>query len=63
MDEYYVNSLGETYEDFVRDCLDNNEVPWSKDKWVSYWKDIDEYEQEQIDRMLLTDFEKYGEED
>ena len=59
----YVNIYGETYEDFVRDCLDNNEAPWTKERWVSYWKEQDDYEQEQIDRMLLTDAEKYGEED
>ena len=34
----YVNIYGETYEDFVRDALDNNEIPWSKDRWIS-WKE------------------------
>jgi hypothetical protein len=44
--EEYVNVYGETYEDFVRDCLGNDEIPWSKDQWISYWK---YWEEEQED--------------
>lgn len=61
--EEYTNMYGETYEDFVRDALGNNEIPWSKDRWVSYWKEREDYEQEQIDLLFMTDDERYGEED
>lgn len=60
--EEYTNIYGETYMEYVKDALDNNEIPWSKDRWVEYWKERDEYEQEQVDRLFMTDYEKYGEE-
>lgn len=61
--EEYVNQYGETYEEYVIDTLSNNEVPWPKAKWISYWKSWEEYEQEQVDRLFMTDAEKYGEDD
>lgn len=63
VDRNYINSYGDSYDDFVRDCLDNNQKPWSYEEWASYWKERDSYEQEAIDRMLMTDAERYGEED
>lgn len=32
--EEYTNIYGETYMEYVKDTLDNNEIPWSKDRWV-----------------------------
>lgn len=64
VDRNYINSYGDSYDDFVRDCLDDNQNPsWSYEEWASYWKERDSYEQDQIDLSLLTDAERYGDED
>ena len=60
MDRNYINSYGDSYDDFVRDCLDDGQKPWSYDEWASYWKERDSYEQDQIDLSLMTDEERYG---
>jgi hypothetical protein len=63
VDRNYINSYGDSYDDFVRDCLDDNQKPWSYEEWASYWKERDSYEQDQIDRSRLTDAERYGDDE
>lgn len=48
-----------SYSLYLEECEWYDEEPLSYDEWLRQRQ----YEQEQIDRMLLTDAEKYGEED
>lgn len=47
------------YNLYIDECEYYNEEPLSYDEWLKQ----EEYEQEAIDRMFMTDAEKYGEED
>ena len=48
-----------SYNLYLEECEYYDEEPLDYDEWLA----SEEYEQEQIDRMLMTDAEKYGEED
>lgn len=54
-----INEYGIAYNLYLEECEYYNEEPLSYDEWFEQ----EQYEQEQIDRMLLTDAERYGEED
>lgn len=54
-----INEHGISYSLYLDECEFYDEEPLSYDEWLEQQK----YEQEQIDRMLLTDSERYGEED
>lgn len=54
IDEYSVS-----YNLYLEECEYFNEEPLSYDEWLQH----EEYEQEAIDRLFMTDSEKYGEED
>jgi hypothetical protein len=47
------------YNLYLEECEYYDEEPLSYDEWLKQ----EEYEQEAIDRMLMTDAERYGEED
>lgn len=47
-----------SYNLYLDECEYYGEEPLSYDEWLKE----EEYEQEQIDRLLMTDDEKYGEE-
>jgi hypothetical protein len=47
------------YNLYLEECEYYDEEPLSYDEWLKQ----EEYEQEAIDLMLMTDAERYGEED
>lgn len=48
-----------SYNLYLEECEIFNEEPLSYNEWLRQ----EEYEQEAIDRLFMTDSEKYGEED
>ncbi len=54
-----INEYGLAFSLYLEECEYYNEEPLSYDEWLE--EEI--YEQEAIDRMLMTDAERYGEED
>ena len=54
IDEYSIS-----YNLYLEECEYYNEEPLSYDEWL----EEEAYEQEAIDRLFMTDAEKYGEED
>ena len=48
-----------SYNLYLEECEIFNEEPLSYNEWLRE----EEYEQEAIDRLFMTDSEKYGEED
>lgn len=48
-----------SYNLYLEECEYFNEEPLSYEEWLKQ----EAYEQEAINRMLMTDAEKYGEED
>ena len=62
MEANIINGIDEhklAYNLYIDECEYYEEEPLSYDEWLQQ----EQYEQEKIDRMLLTDAEKYGEED
>ena len=56
-----INGIDEhslAYNLYLEECEYYGEEPLSYDEWLKE----EEYEQEQIDRLLMTDAERYGEE-
>ena len=53
-----INERNISYNLYLEECEYYNEEPLSYDEWLKQ----EEYEQEAIDRSLMTDDEKYGEE-
>ena len=54
-----INEYSLSYNLYLEECEYYDEEPLSYDEWLEQ----EEYEQEQIDLMLMTDAERYGEED
>ena len=54
-----INEHNISYNLYLEECEYYEEEPLSYDEWLKQ----EEYEQEAIDRMLMTDAERYGEED
>ena len=54
-----IDERGLAYNLYLDECEYYCEEPLDYDEWLAQ----EEYEQEAIDRMLMTDSEKYGEED
>ena len=57
-----INGIDEhalSYNLYLDECEYYDEEPLSYDEWLKQ----EEYEQEAIDRLFMTDAEKYGEED
>lgn len=62
MEANIINGIDEhalSYSLYLDECEWYEEEPLSYDEWLKQ----EEYEQEAIDRMLMTDAERYGEED
>ena len=60
--EVNINGIDEralSYSLYLDECEFYNEEPLIYDEWLKQ----EEYEQDAIDRMLMTDSERYGEED
>lgn len=54
-----INERNISYNLYLEECEYYNEEPLSYDEWFAQ----EEYEQEAIDRLFMTDAERYGEED
>lgn len=52
-----VSETGLSYQLYLEECEFFEEEPLSYSDWLAQ----EEYEQEQIDRSLMTDAERYGE--
>jgi hypothetical protein len=62
MENNIINGIDEkaiSYSLYLDECEFYNEEPLSYDEWFQQ----EEYEQAQIDRLFMTDAERYGEED
>lgn len=51
-----ISERGLSYQLYLEECEQYNEEPLSYDEWLKQ----EEYEQEAIDRLFMTDDEKYG---
>jgi hypothetical protein len=54
-----IDERGLAYNLYLDECEYYGEEPLSYDEWLKE----EEYEQRQIDRLFMTDAEKYGEEE
>ena len=54
-----INERNISYDLYLEECEYYDEEPLNYDEWLKQ----EEYEQTAIDRMLLTDDERYGEDD
>ena len=54
-----INEYGLAYNLYLEECEYFGEESLSYDEWLAQ----EEYEQEAIDRLFMTDAERYGEED